>query len=179
MRTPHPSEHPSAHPSPFMRQGGVAAVEFAIISLLFFTILFAILEFGRMLYVYNTMQEVTRRGARAAVVRWIDQTDTIKSIALFGGTSLPAGAEVTATNINISYRKKDGDEVLSTDLPTDPGDNLSACGDITRINSCIYSVRVSIDGVSYSPMVSLFSFLNIGLPTSVVTMHAESMGFEN
>lgn len=158
------------------RQIGVATVEFSIICLLFFTILFAILEFGRMLYVYNTMQEVTRRGARAAVVRWIDQTSTIKSIALFGGTSLPAGAEVASANINIAYLKKNGEVV--TVLPADPGDNLSACGDSTRTDSCIYSVRVSIDNVSYTPMVSLFNFLNIGLPVSAVTMHAESMGFE-
>lgn len=144
--------------------------------MLFFTILFAILEFGRMLHVYNTMQEVTRRGARAAVVRWIDQEDAVKTIALFGLASMPAGAEVTADNITISYLKKNGDNVAP--LPSDPGDNLSACGDVTRTDSCIYSVRVSIDGVSYSPMVSLFDFLNVALPTSVVTMHAESMGFE-
>lgn len=129
-----------------------------------------------MLYVYNTMQEVTRRGARAAVVRWIDQTSTIKSIALFGGTSLPAGPEVASTNINIDYLKKNGDVV--TALPSDPGDNLSACGDSTRTDNCIYSVRVSIDNVTYVPMVSLFGFLNIALPNSAVTMHAESMGFE-
>lgn len=166
----------TSHPAPNHRQQGAAAVEFAIVCLLFFTILFAILEFGRMLYVYNTMQEVTRRGARAAVVRWIDQTATIKSIALFGGAAIPAGAEVTAANINIAYLTKAG--AVAAPLPDDPGDNLSACGDATRTASCIYSVRVSIDGVNYSPMVSLFSFLNIALPTSVVTMHAESLGFE-
>ena len=182
MRASYPSAHPSTRPSPFMRQGGVAAVEFAIISLLFFTILFAILEFGRMLYVYNTMQEVTRRGARAAVVRWVDQTAAITSIALFGGAAIPAGAEVTTSNIKIEYLNKAGN-VVTTLLanppdPADPGDNLSACGDITRTAECIYSVRVSIVGVSYSPMVSLFSFLNIALPPSVVTMHAESLGFE-
>ena len=176
MRTSHPSAHLPAHRSPFMQQRGVAAVEFAIISLLFFTILFAILEFGRMLYVYNTMQEVTRRGARTAVVRWIDQVPAVRSIALFGGASLPAGAEVTQANINITYLTKTGAEV--DPAPIDPSDNFSACGDATRAASCIYSVRVSIDGVTYNPMVSWFSFLNIGLPTSVVTMHAESMGFE-
>lgn len=163
------------HPLPPNRQHGTAAVEFALVSLLFFTILLGILEFGRMLYIYNTMQEVTRRGARAAVVLWIDQTAAIKSIALFGGTSIPAGAEVGAANINITYLRKDGLEV--TAFPTDPGDNLSACADSTRTASCIYSVRVSIDGVSYSPMVTLFSFLGIPLPPSVVTMHAESLGF--
>lgn len=157
------------------RQRGAAAVEFAIISLLFFTVLFAILEFGRMLYVYNTMQEVTRRGAREAVVRWIDQTAAIKTLALFGGATMPAGAEVTANNITIKYLKKNGDEV--TALPADPGDNLSACADATRSDNCIYSVSVSIDNVTYSPMVGMFNFLAINLPASVVTMHAESLGF--
>jgi TadE-like protein len=166
----------TTHPSPNHRQRGVAAVEFAIVCLLFFSILFAILEFGRMLYVYNTMQEVTRRGARAAVVRWVDQTAAITSIALFGGASIPAGAEVAAGNITIEYLNKAG--AVAFPLPDDPGDNLSACGDVGRTASCIYSVRVSIVGVSYSPMVSLFSFLGIALPPSAVTMHAESLGFE-
>jgi hypothetical protein len=164
------------HLLPENRQQGAAAVEFAILCLVFFTILFAILEFGRMLYLYNTMQEVTRRGARAAVVRWIDQQDAIKTIALFGGTAIPAGAEVSLANISIEYLNKAG--VAAGPLPADPGDNLSACGDVTRASSCIYGVRVSIDGVSYRPMVSLFNSLGIALPPSTVTMHAESLGFE-
>lgn len=164
------------HLLPGNRQQGAAAVEFAILCLVFFTILFAMLEFGRMLYLYNTMQEVTRRGARAAVVRWIDQQDAIKAIALFGGTAIPAGAEVSLENISIEYLNKAG--AAAAPLPADPGDNLSACGDVTRASSCIYGVRVSIDGVSYRPMVSLFNFLGIALPPSTVTMHAESLGFE-
>lgn len=160
---------------PLKKQHGAAVVEFAIISLLFFTILFGIFEFGRLLYVYNTMQEVTRRAAREAVVRWITDTQAIKTYALFGGTSLPAGAEVTAANINIEYIDKNGNPV--TLLPEDPGDNLSACGDISRTASCIFSVRVSINNARYSPMVSLFQFLTVPLPRSTVTMHAESLGF--
>jgi hypothetical protein len=38
---------------------------------------------------------------------------------------------------------------------------------------------VSINTVNYSPMLSLFSYLNITMPSSSVTMHAESMGFES
>lgn len=169
---------PTSHPPSLIRQQGVAAVEFAIVSLLFFTILFGILEFGRMLYLYNTMQEVTRSGARAAVVRWVDQTATIKSIAFFGGTAIPAGAEVTSADMTIEYLNKAGVVVPVLNRPVDPGDNLSACGDNTRTAECIYSVRVSIVGVSYRPMVNLFNFLNIALPTATVTMHAESMGFQ-
>lgn len=164
------------HTPPSHQQQGAAAIEFAFICLLFFTILFAILEFGRMMYVYNTMQEVTRRGARAAVVRWVDQTATIKSIAFFGGTAIPAGAEVEDDDMTIEYLNQAGG--TSSPQPVSPGDNLSACGDALRTTECIYSVRVSITGVSYSPMVNLFSFLGITLPPASVTMHAESLGFE-
>lgn len=143
--------------------------------MLFFTILFAILEFGRMMYIYNTMQEVTRRGARAAVVRWIDQTAAIKSIAFFGGTAIPAGLQVTTANMTIEYLNQAGN--ASSPQPLNPGDNLSACSDALRTAECIYSVRVSIIGVSYSPMVGLFSFLGVNLPPARVTMHAESLGF--
>ena len=97
-------------------------------------------------------------------------------MALFGGTALPAGAEITSSSINIEYLAADGSAV--TAFPSDPGDNLSACGDAARTASCIYSVRVSINTVNYIPMLSLFSFLNLTLPSSSVTMHAESMGFE-
>jgi hypothetical protein len=159
------------------KQRGAAAVEFAIISLLFFTILFAIFEFGRLLYVYNTMQEVTRRAAREAVVRWITDAELIKTYALFGGTSLPAGAEITTANINIEYIDRNGTPVTPLLLPEDPGDNLSACSDITRTASCIFSVRVSINNARYRPMVNLFSFLDVALPRSTVTLHAESLGF--
>ncbi len=168
-----------SYPSPNDKQLGAAAVEFAIVCLLFFTILFAILEFGRMMYVYNTMQEVTRRGAREAVVRWIDQGDTIRSLAFFGGTAIPAGAEVTAAAMTIDYLNEEGDVIATVNRPLNPGANLAACGNITLVNSCIFSVRVSIVGVSYSPMVSLFSFLGVNLPPATVTMPAESLGFEN
>lgn len=168
-----------SYPSQNKKQRGAAVVEFAFICLLFFTILFAILEFGRMMYVYNTMQEVTRRGARAAVVSWIDPASQaeIRSFAFFGGTAIPAGAEVQDDDMTIVYLNQAGG--ISSPPPTSPGDNLSACGDALRTAECIYSVRVSITGVSYSPMVSLFSFLGVNLPPASVTMHAESLGFEN
>jgi hypothetical protein len=159
------------------RQRGVATVEFALISLLFFTIVLAMLEFGRMMYLYNTMQEVTRRAAREAVISWVDKTSTIKSVGLFGGTAVPAGPEITGGNIVIKYLNAAGNEVSS--VPLDPGDNLSACNDTTRVDSCIYSVSVSLEGVTYVPMVSLFGIFNIGMPTTKVIMYAESLGFND
>lgn len=163
------------------RQRGVASVEFALVCGVFLLIVFGIFELARLMYVHNTLQEVTRRAAREMTVRWIDQVDEVRAIALFGGASLPGGAEVTAESIRIEFLNPEGTAV--TLFPEDASDNLSACGDAERVASCIYSVRVSIDGDSdilYSPMISLFSvvFDGLVLPSSSVTMHAESMGFE-
>jgi hypothetical protein len=149
----------------------------ALCCLLFFTIIFGILEFGRMMYLYNTMQEVTRRGAREAAIRWVDKGSVIKNLALFGASSVPAAPEVTASNITIRYLNAAGSEV--TLFPLDPGDNMSACNDVTRTNECIRSVSVSLENVTYAPMVSLFSFLSIAMPTTTVVMYAESLGFND
>jgi hypothetical protein len=135
------------------------------------------LEFARVLYIHNTLQEVTRRAAREMTVRWVDDEAAAKTLALFGAATLPAAADIDADAIIIEYLAADGSIV--TAMPSDPGDNLSACGDAARTASCIFSVRVSIaSGISYSPMILLFNFLDLELPPSSVTMHAESMGFE-
>ncbi len=156
-------------------QQGAAAVEFAIIALLLFTILFGILEFGRLFYVYNTVQEVTRHAAREAVVRWVDNSSTspAKILALFGGASVPAGAEITAANIDIQYLTASG--AVPSPFPLSASDNISAC--LTGPAGCIALVQVSIIGANYAPMVGLFPFLNIPIPASTVTMPAESLGY--
>ncbi|MCB1916433.1 MAG: pilus assembly protein [Rhodocyclaceae bacterium] len=50
------------------RQRGVASVEFALVSILFLAMVIAVVEFGRLAYVYTTSVEATRLGARMAVV---------------------------------------------------------------------------------------------------------------
>jgi len=47
---------------------GAAAVEFALVCLIFFTVLFGAAEMGRLMFYWNTAAEVTRLGARMAVV---------------------------------------------------------------------------------------------------------------
>lgn len=164
---------------PQRRQRGSTTIEFALVAMIFFTLLFGVLELSRLLFVFNSLQEVTRRAAREASTRWISASDTtqIKTLALFGGTALPGGAELTDGNINIEYLQANGNAIASE--PSDAADNLSACGDATRVASCVYSVRVTVTGVRYAPMLSLFGYLNFPLPPSQVTMHAESMGFVN
>ena len=50
------------------RQHGVAAVEFALIASIFFTLVFGVMEMARILFYMNSAAEATRLGARVAVV---------------------------------------------------------------------------------------------------------------
>lgn len=177
---------------PKIAQRGVAAVEFALVAIPFFLLLFGVIEFGRLLYLWNTVQEVTRNAARQAVVTDFNDT-AIKAIqcsAVFRPTGtepanclLPAASEITGANVKIHYLKADGGEVTK---PSSPGDNIAACltGDT---NNCIRFVEVCVSStadmcpgqpVRYAPMANLFSFLAINIPVSTVRMPAESLGFQ-
>lgn len=50
------------------RQQGMHTVEFAVAGALFMILLFGVIEFGRALFVWNTLAEATRRGAHMAAV---------------------------------------------------------------------------------------------------------------
>lgn len=177
-------------------QRGVAAVEFALVASLLLILLFGIAEFGRMFYVFNTVQEVTRHAARMAVVNEasVSSRANIKNSALFDQKTMPAGAEVGIENIDIHYLTEELVRISESKLPTTGEDNLSACSDPSSNYDCIAFVRVSIIGATYAPMVSFFSGINITafpfsekepfrvdlripIPASTVTMPAESMGY--
>jgi hypothetical protein len=49
-------------------QCGTTIVEFAIVAVVFFTLMLGIMDFGRMLFTWNSAAEATRWGARIAVV---------------------------------------------------------------------------------------------------------------
>lgn len=170
-------------------QRGAAAVEFALVSILFFTLLFGIIEFARFMYLLNTVQEITRKAAREAVVTDFtsaQQLDALQRAAIFqagssGTVGLPAGAEVTNLKVNIQYLNASMSPVTS--LPSSPVDNIAACMDPARTDSCITFVQASVcqqascDPVTYVPMVGLFTFLAIEIPRSTVIMPAESLGY--
>lgn len=66
MLTPRPlTRSPIAR---MTRQSGAAIVEFAIVALVFFTLLIAVMEFGRWMFTLNAATEATRWGARLAAV---------------------------------------------------------------------------------------------------------------
>ncbi|MBS1170252.1 MAG: hypothetical protein H6R01_1170 [Burkholderiaceae bacterium] len=193
------------------RQRGAAAVEFALAAIPFFLLLFGVIEFGRLLYLWNTAQEVTRRAARMAVVTDFNnsaQIAAIKRNAVFRLVTdtedwLPATyhADITKRlsdqNIVIRYLNASGG--TPTPMPANPGDNITACLDSGRVNSCIRYVEVCIstksnscaadDRLSFVPMLGLFSRndasnynINMSLlkiPLATVRVPAESLGFSN
>ena len=50
------------------RERGASLVEFAIAATVFLTVVFAVVEFGRALWVHNALSDAARRGARYAVM---------------------------------------------------------------------------------------------------------------
>src|SRR5438132_4701215 len=181
-------------------QRGAATVEFALLAIVFFLVMLGTMDFGRLMYIWTTAQEVTRHAAREAVVRDFAAAEiaAIQRESIFRGGSagtayLPAGVEITNTTVKIVYLTVDagGNRVAITagNMPLDPADNISACGDILRVNiSCIRFVQACIavdntcaNSILYQPMVALLANLGIDLainiPASSVVMPAESLGF--
>lgn len=173
-------------------QRGATAVEFALISLFFFTLVLGIVELGRLMYVWNTVQEVTRRAAREAVVRnFATDVAALRREALFrvgaaGTVVLPAAAEISNAEVRITYL--DLNQVEVSPPPSDPADNLSACADASRTTSCIRYVRAEVCdatdclGVFYRPVVGFLLGaggidFRVRIPVSPVVMPAEGMGF--
>jgi Flp pilus assembly pilin Flp len=63
--------------SHFTTQRGAAAIEFAIVSAVFFMLLLGAIEMGRLLWTWNAAAEATRLGARMAVVCDINEPNII------------------------------------------------------------------------------------------------------
>lgn len=78
------------------KQGGAAAVEFALIAIVFFSLLLGILEFGRVLFTYNSAVEATRYGARVAVVCDIGSAAIVSRMQQI----MPA---IAAANVAVTY----------------------------------------------------------------------------
>lgn len=61
-------------------RAGQAMVEFAIAGLLFFLILFGVLDMGRAIFQYNLISHGAREGARLAVIQSYTNTDVIDHV---------------------------------------------------------------------------------------------------
>lgn len=171
--------------APGHRQRGAAALEFALVIVAFTALLTGVTELGRYLYLWNTVQEVTRSAARTAAVRSFSaaSVDEIQREAVFhageGGTvSVPGGQQVTSAHVSIRYLN--ANRQPAEPLPESGYDNFAACVTESRAGSCIRYVQAQVcegSGNSCPPVEfeSLFG-VTIRIPVSTVTMPAESLG---
>lgn len=184
-------------PYRFRFQAGTAAIEFALLAIIFFTIIFGIIEVARALYMFNTLQEVTRRAASAAATTSHIDTSSLSKIrqdAIFRDSpgALMFGAPVTDQNIRIDYwaleRQPDGSmtrtRIADGALPADSRQNQENCTRNPNAVNCIRLVRASIcadDGaaectpLTYLPLVSLIPF-RMPLPRATTITVVESLG---
>lgn len=178
-------------------QRGAAAVEMAVVAIPFFLMLFGAIEFGRMMFLMNTVQEVTRNAARQAVVTDFSNAAAVAAVrrsAMFrlDDGVLPGAPELTTANVNIRYLNAAGTD--ANPMPLDPSDNIAACLDATRVTSCIRFVEVCLStgatcaadqSVAFTPFTFFFTgsgysradMTGVLIPMSTVRMPAESLGF--
>ena len=133
------------------RQRGTTAVEFAIVGLVSFTILFGAIEVSRLLFTANMLEEATRRGARMAVVCEVDDP-AIQQATVFnltGGNDSPLFSGLTTANVSVQYLDENG------------GPIAGYAGDTAEYYRIRY-VRVAI--VDYT-----YDFIVPGYETSFVT----------
>lgn len=151
------------------RQCGVAAVEFALLAGLFFTVLFGIMELAHYTFLRNTLQEVTRRAAHDVAVSDFSDPAALahaQQTAIFRTTpgQLVLSSNIDDTSVQIDYLSFAGTPV--SPLPVCPAVNASNCIDDPHGASCIRFVRVRIcekgtncAAVPYVPMVGLLNAL--------------------
>jgi len=177
------------------RQAGSAAVEFSLVAMIFFTLIFATLELARIEYLFNTLEESTRRAAAAAAnVDYRDAAamEKIQADAVFRDSAGPLalGDPVTSANIKIDYlwlSKADWDLKHMSTLPACPAGNRSKCMTNPQADTCIRFVRArvcaSMDAATGNcerlPYKMVFPFLNLTgmkVPTAETIVPAGSLG---
>jgi Flp pilus assembly protein TadG len=88
------------------KEKGGTLVEFAIAATVFLSSMFAVLEFGRALWVHNALADAARRGARYAVISSAANSAQVKNVVVYGdpaGGSQPLVNNLTTGNVNVNY----------------------------------------------------------------------------
>ena len=182
------------------RQGGVFAVEFAMLALLFFLFVFAMLEVARAVYVWNMVHEITRRAARAAAVTDFSSAAALQAVREHavlrsGPGALPLGGGISDAYVRIDYLSLASGTPAALPvnaLPGCPQRNRSNCLDDPHGASCIRFVRARLcvpgggarcESVPYRPMLPLLGMVfpsgagAVRLPNGATAVVAESLGY--
>jgi Flp pilus assembly protein TadG len=141
------------------KQKGTTTVEFAIVATVLFTVLFGVIEVGRALFVWNTLSEGARRGARVAAVCPVDHP-SIARVAVMGD---PLGGDASPIINGLSTANVQTEYLDDTGTPTAVFDDISF-------------VRVSINNYQHTLMIPLVGG-TITAPAFSATLPAESLGY--
>ena len=141
------------------RQKGLTSVEFSIVAVAMFIVLFAAIEMGRALFVMNLLSEATRRAVRVAAVCPINDPAILQAATL---ADAPGGApldRLDSNRISVVYLNRNGNVL---------GDPAGSFGQIRY-------VRVSVTGYVHN-MIVPFLNLSIAAPDFAATLPRESLG---
>ena len=131
-----------------IKQAGTTAVEFALLAVIFFGFVFGIIETARLLFVFNTLHEVTRRGAAAAVKVYPSDTAiaSVRQHAIFRNSpgELMLAPPVTDQHIRLSYLAFDLSVIPPGSWPADASENRRVCMTNSRATNCIRFVQVQV-----------------------------------
>ncbi len=136
-------------------QQGTTSVEFAVIGLVLFTVMFALIDLSRLFFDTAALDEATRRAARVAAVCPVNDP-FVDQVALFEGLVPQLGAP----HISVQYLDTDGSVVAD---PT--GADYGA----------IRFVRVSIQNFQVQTFIPGFAGM-ITMPAFATTIPSESLG---
>ena len=131
---------------------GGTLVEFAIAATVFISCMFAVVEFGRALWIHNALADAARRGARYAVINSSANSAQVKNVVVFGdpaGGSQPLVNNLTTGNVTVNYN----------------GFGLNEG-----------TVNVSITGYQFQFVVPIIG-TTINMPSYTTTLVAENAGF--
>ena len=131
---------------------GTTLVEFALALTVFLTAMFAVMEFGRALWVHNALTDAARRGARYAVLHNSGSVDSVKNVVVFGDEA--GGAQSVVPNLTV-----DQVTVTYSDFAVNHG-----------------TATVSIDGYQFQFVLPLMGS-SIAMPNYSTTLPGESIGF--
>lgn len=137
------------------RQGGVVAVEFALLIIPMLLMVFGITEFGRAMYQYNTLVKATRDATRYLSTQAPGSgVGTAKCLAVYGNKTCGAVGEELVPGLTTGM-------VTVCDANSCPGTHSSVATGAGVVNL----VTVTIQGYQFQSVVSFsIAGLSVGLP---------------
>jgi Flp pilus assembly protein TadG len=85
---------------------GATLVEYSIAVMVFMVAMFAVIEFGRAIWVHNALSDAARRGARYAALHSAADVADVQNVVVYGdpaGGSQPTVPNLSTTNVSVTY----------------------------------------------------------------------------